>query len=68
MSTTADQELAELRRAYAELQKGHDSALAELQTRTRRWRSETASIVTGSNSNPHPRCAEGHIGLTGQST
>src|SRR5689334_11052153 len=34
MSATADQELAELRRAYAELQKDHDSALAELQTRT----------------------------------
>jgi hypothetical protein len=34
MSATADQELAELRRAYAELQKEHDSALAELQTRT----------------------------------
>src|SRR5690242_13691580 len=34
MSAIADQELAELRRAYAELQKEHDSALAELQTRT----------------------------------
>jgi two-component system NtrC family sensor kinase len=34
MSATADQELAELRRAYAELQKERDSALAELQART----------------------------------
>jgi GAF domain-containing protein/signal transduction histidine kinase len=33
MSATADQELAELRRAYAELQKENDSALVELQTR-----------------------------------
>ena len=33
MSATADQELAELPRAYAELQKECDSALAELQTR-----------------------------------
>jgi GAF domain-containing protein len=34
MSMTTDQELAELRRAYAELQKERDAALAELQTRT----------------------------------
>jgi hypothetical protein len=34
MSATADQELAELRRAYVEVQKERDTALAELQART----------------------------------
>ena len=34
MSATADQELAELRRAYEKLQNEHDTALAELQVRT----------------------------------
>jgi hypothetical protein len=34
MSATADQELAELRRAYAEVRKERDAALAEVQARS----------------------------------